>query len=113
MEDEVISTKKDAQIEVKDDSYEKGKIYKYDGVEFVEIQVNDEVVKVPITPEAMDAVADARKRIHDELKRRSPDKRARRPELDVVASVMLMQAAAIKVESLAEGVFQFYKKLYS
>lgn len=93
--------------------YEAGKIYKFDGQNFVELERNDDVVKVPITHEAMNLIVRLRKQIHDELKQRSTDNRARRPELDVVASCVLMRGAESTVEDLAEDVFQFYKELYS
>lgn len=96
-----------------EETYEKGKVYKFDGHKFVELQTNDEVVKVPVSTEVMEVVVRLRKQIHDELKRRSTDNRARRPELDVVASCILMRGASSKVEDLTDDVFQFYKNLYS
>lgn len=108
-EDEVISTKDSKKL----DLYEKGKLYKFDGHEMVELPLNEDVVKVPITPEALALVSAARNRIHDELKRRSSDGRARRPELDVVASVLLTQGASGKIDGLADEVIQFYRKIFS
>lgn len=85
-----------------EDLYEKGKIYKFDGHDFVEIQPNDDVAKIPVTKEAMEAVKEARAEIAKVLKRR--------PELDIVASAILMQGS--KLENLAEIVRKYGAKVY-
>lgn len=86
----------------KDLQLEKGRLYHYNGAELVIVEPSD-VLKVPITDEAMDAVKDMRKEAHKLMKVR--------PELMVVASAMLKAAA--QVPDMAQLVKQFAKSFYN
>ena len=83
-------------------SYEKGKLYQYDGSEFVELEPSTEA-KVPVTEEAMNALKTVRKAAHAVI--------GMRPELSLVASAMLLEAA--KLEDIATLVKQHGQRIYN
>ena len=65
--------------------FEKGRLYQFNGHEFVVVEPS-EVLKTPLTEEAMDAVKGVRKAATELMNKR-------RPDLIVVASAMLLAAA--------------------
>lgn len=118
IEDEVLSTQ--------DESFKEGKLYKYDGHTFIELPVNDDQEKLFVTHEAKTLVHEMRKQIHDEMKRlaegkklaegngsKKSDVKVRKPDVDVIASVLLMHGARGNLKDLAEAVNQFYRSAYS
>lgn len=73
---------------------ERGRLYQFNGKELVPVEPSD-VMKVPVTTEAMEALKGVRKRVAEITKGR--------PELMVVASAMLIAAAkAPGIEVLAK-----------
>ena len=82
--------------------YEKGKLYSFNGKEFEEIQKLDDVVKLPVTAEANDVVKEVRNRVAKVM--------GARPELSIVASAMLIEAA--KLNGLEDVVRKYGAKLY-
>lgn len=84
------------------DSYEKEAIYKFDGVEFVKLDINKNVIKVVITQEADEAL----KKIRGEVSA----KMATRPDLSIVASAILINA--LEIEGLVDIVKSYGAKLY-
>lgn len=83
-------------------NYQKGKLYTFNGKDFEEIQKTDDVVKLPVTLEASDAVKEVRNRVAKVM--------GARPELSIVASAMLIEAA--KMENLEIAVKKYGAKLY-
>ena len=83
-------------------SYEKGKLYQYDGSEFVELEPSGES-KVPVTEEAMNALKTVRKAAHAVI--------GMRPELSLVASAMIIEAA--KLDDIATLVKQQGQRIYN
>ena len=65
---------------------ERGRLYQFNGKELVPVEPSD-VMKVPVTTEAMDALKGVRKRVADITKGR--------PELMIVASAMLIAAGNV------------------
>ena len=65
---------------------ERGRLYQFNGKELVPVEPSD-VMKVPVTTEAMDALKGVRKRVADITKGR--------PELMIVASAMLITAGNV------------------
>ena len=84
------------------EGYQKGKLYTFNGTAFEEIQKTDDVVKMPVTLEASDAVKEVRNRVGKVM--------GARPELSIVASAMLIEAA--KMENLENAVRKYGAKLY-
>lgn len=86
---------------------EKGKLYQFDGHEFVEIQKNENVSKVPITSEALEQIKSMRSDIAKRV--------GRRPELDVISSAMIDFASKStqSPEEIEEYVKRFYISFYS
>lgn len=82
--------------------YEKGKLYSYDGNEFTELQKLDDLIKVPVTLEANEAVKTVRNRVAKVI--------GARPEMSIVASAMLIEAA--KMDNLEIAVRKYGAKLY-
>lgn len=82
--------------------YQKGKLYQYDGSEFVELEPSGET-KIPVSSEAMEAVKQVRKAAQNLIKLR--------PELSLTASAMLVEAA--KFENIAQVVQQYGRHVYS
>lgn len=82
--------------------YSKGKLYQYDGSEFVELEPSNEA-KVPVSEEAMNALKTVRKAAHAVI--------GMRPELSLVASAMLLEAA--KLEDIAMLVKQHGQRIYN
>lgn len=83
-------------------AYEKGKLYSYNGREFEEVQKLDDVVKMPMTLEASEAVKEVRNRVAKVM--------GARPELSIVVSAMLMEAATLPhLESIVR---KYGAKLY-
>lgn len=73
---------------------ERGRLYQFNGKELVPVEPSD-VMKVPVTTEAMDALKVVRKRVADITKGR--------PELMIVASAMLIAAGNVPgIEMLAK-----------
>lgn len=81
--------------------YEKGKMYQFNGVEFVEIEPNDGK-KLPVTDEAFEAVKAVRSAVQKSL--------GMRPELSVVASALLLKAS--QDEGSVASVIEYGKMLY-
>ena len=84
------------------DSYEKGKLYTWNGREFEEIQRLDDVVKMPVTLQANEAVKEVRNRVAKVMRSR--------PELSIVASAMLL--AAVSIPDLEAIVMRYGAQLY-
>lgn len=63
--------------------YTKGKLYQFNGVEFVEVEPQDGK-KIPVTDDAFEAVKMVRSRVQSLV--------GLRPELSVVASALLLKA---------------------
>lgn len=82
--------------------YEKGKLYQYNGSEFVELEPSGEV-KVPVSEEAMEAIKATRKTAQVVI--------GMRPELSLVASAMILEAA--KMPTIAESVKAYGKRVYN
>lgn len=82
--------------------YEKGKLYQYNGSEFVELEPS-ETVKVPVTDEAMEAIKATRKAAQVVI--------GMRPELSLVASAMLLEAA--QMPAIAESVKAYGQRVYN
>lgn len=85
----------------KEDVYQQGKLYQWDGTAFVPIEINN-VPKLPVTQEAMDVV----KRVRNEAGRLLTS----RPELQIVASALLMLAS--EQPNLAAAVKAYGAKVY-
>lgn len=82
--------------------YEKGKLYQYNGSEFVELEPSEQI-KVPVTDEAMEALKAARKAAQAVI--------GMRPELSLVASAMILEAA--KMPAIAEAVKAYGQRVYN
>lgn len=82
--------------------YHKGKLYQFNGTEFVELEPSGET-KLPVSDEAMEAVKQVRKAAQNLIKLR--------PELSLTASAMLLEAA--KLENIAEVVQAYGQHIYS
>jgi hypothetical protein len=83
-------------------SYEKGRLYQWNGSEFVELELSNEI-KVPVTEEAMDAIKSIRKAAHAAI--------GMRPELSLVASAMVIEAA--KLDGIATLVKEYGQRIYN
>lgn len=90
-----------SQSAKKDEEYQQGKLYQWDGVAFVPVEINN-VPKLPVTQEAMDVV----KRVRNEAGRLLTS----RPELQIVASALLMLAS--EQPNLAAAVKAYGAKVY-
>ena len=82
--------------------YEKGKLYTFNGEAFEELQPS-EMVKVPVTAEALEAVKMIRTKAAKLI--------GMRPELLVVASAMLL--AAVHQPGIEDQVKAYGLKMYS
>ncbi|MET3139957.1 hypothetical protein AAKU61_004341 [Undibacterium sp. GrIS 1.2] len=82
--------------------YQKGKMYQYNGAEFVELEPSNDI-KLPVSEEAMEAVKSVRKATHSLIKLR--------PELSLTASAMLIEAS--KLLNIAEVVQKYGQQVYS
>lgn len=82
--------------------YEKGKLYQYNGHEFVELEPSGEV-KIPVSEEAMEAIKATRKAAQAVI--------GMRPELSLVTSAMILEAA--KMPAIAECVKSYGQRVYS
>lgn len=82
--------------------YEKGKLYQYNGHEFVELEPSGEV-KIPVSDEAMEAIKATRKAAQVVI--------GMRPELSLVASAMILEAS--KIPTIAECVKAYGQRVYS
>lgn len=81
---------------------EKNAMYKWDGVKLIKLDVNQDVIKVPITAEADQALKDIRKAVALEM--------ATRPDLSIVASAVLIHA--VKLDGIVSIVKNYGAKLY-
>lgn len=81
--------------------YQKGKLYRFNGVEFVEVEPSDQT-KLPVSDEAAEAVKAVRKAAHQLI--------GLRPELSVCASAMLLAAA--ELPKIADLVKAYGQKIY-
>jgi hypothetical protein len=81
--------------------YQKGKLYQWNGSEFVELEPSSET-KIPVSEEAMDAVKRVRKAAQALVKLR--------PELSLTASAMLLAAADLS--NVAELVQSYGQRVY-
>lgn len=86
---------------------EKGKIYLFDGQEYIELEKNEMVKKIPITEEALEQVKSMRSDIAKRI--------GRRPELDVISSAMIDFAAKSETSTaeIEEYIKNFYISFYS
>lgn len=83
---------------------EKGKLYKWNGTAYEEVHFDDTVgQKIPVTDEAFEKVKAVRKSVQASL--------GMRPELSIVASAMLLQAA--ELPGIVEAVKHYGLRLYS
>jgi hypothetical protein len=82
---------------------EKGKLYRWNGVDFEEVVFDDAGHKVPVTDEAIEVVKSVRKAVQASL--------GMRPELSLVASAMLLQAG--KDLEIVSIVKQYGSQIYS
>ena len=82
--------------------YEKGKLYQFNGSEFVELQSSADI-KIPVCEAAADAVKAVRSAAQKVIKMR--------PELSLTASAMLLAAA--EMPGIAEHVKAFGLSVYS
>lgn len=85
-----------------DKTYQTGKFYQYDGSKFVELEPSGET-KLPVSPEAMEAVKQVRKAAQKLI--------GMRPELSLTASAMLLAAA--ELSNVAEAVKKYGQRIYS
>lgn len=81
--------------------YQKGKLYQWNGSEFVELEPSSET-KIPVSEEAMEAVKRVRKAAQTLIKLR--------PELSLTASAMLLAAADLS--NVAELVQSYGQRVY-
>lgn len=81
---------------------EKNAMYKWDGSKLIKLDVNQDVIKVPITLEADQAVKDLRKMVAQEM--------ATRPDISIVVSAVLIHA--VKLEGVVSIVKAYGAKLY-
>lgn len=82
--------------------YQKGKMYQYDGTQFVELEPSSDI-KIPISEQAMEAVKSVRKAAQRLI--------TLRPELSLTASAMLL--AASDLSNIAELVQKYGQHVYS
>jgi len=90
--------------------YEKGKLYKFDGEQFVELPEAEDVFKLPVTKLMHQRIIQMRNEVHQALKKKYPN--ARRPEIDVVASVVLGLGIRSEIDLIATEVWDYYKAIY-
>lgn len=84
------------------DDLEKDAMYKFDGEKLVKLDINRDVIKVPITLEADGALKELRKRVAAEMQTR--------PDLSIVASAVLIHAVGL--EGMVDVVKSYGAKLY-
>lgn len=84
------------------DDLEKDAMYKFDGEKLVKLDINRDVIKVPITLEADGALKELRKRVAAEMQTR--------PDLSIVASAVLIHA--VSLEGMVDVVKSYGAKLY-
>ena len=83
---------------------QKGKLYKWNGIDYEEVQFDESAgSKIPVTEEAFEAVKAIRKAVQAKL--------GMRPELSIVASAMLLDAA--KIPDVVDSVKRYGQALYS
>lgn len=82
--------------------YEKGKLYQYNGSEFVELEPSTDI-KVPVSEKAIDALKTVRKAAQRLI--------GMRPELSLTASAMLLTAA--ELPGIAAAVRDYGLRVYS
>lgn len=89
-------------MEIDESTLEDGKMYKWDGSNLIEVEIDRTVIKVPITAEADAALKEIRKTVAKQMQTR--------PDLSIVASAVII-AAAGKPE-VVDTVKQYGAKLY-
>lgn len=89
-------------MEVVKKQYQQGKLYQWNGTEFVELEPSTET-KIPVSVEAMEAVKKVRKEAQILI--------GLRPELSLTASAMLLAAA--QMADAAEHVQRYGQQVYS
>ncbi|QBB69431.1 hypothetical protein ELE36_03040 [Pseudolysobacter antarcticus] len=99
--DETVNGKHEMKDSM-DQEYDPKKLYRWDGREFIAIETND-VPKLPVTMEALEAVKDVRSAVSRIM--------ATRPDLAIVASAMLLAAA--KQGEIAQFVKEYGARIYS
>jgi hypothetical protein len=83
---------------------EKGKLYRFNGSTYEEIQFDESIgSKLLVTEEAFDAVKIVRKAVQASLRMR--------PELSVVASAMLLEAA--RMPDMVDAIKRYGQSIYS
>lgn len=87
---------------VLEDEYEAGAMYKFDGVSFVKLEIDQTVIKMPITAEADAALKEIRKAVAKQM--------STRPELSIVASAVII--AAVGNPDVVDIVKQYGAKIY-
>lgn len=85
------------------DKGEKGKLYRWNGVEYEEVQFEENGQKLPVSDEAHELVKSVRKAVQASL--------GMRPELSIVASAMLIHAG--QGPEVVDAVKQYGLRLYS
>ena len=90
-------------IEINEDDLEDGKMYKWDGSNLLEVEIDRTVIKVPITAEADAALKEIRKTVAKQM--------PTRPDLSIVASAVII--AAVGKSETVDTVKQYGAKLYS
>jgi len=81
---------------------EENALYKFDGVNLVKLDINKDVIKVPITLEADEALKEIRKIVARNM--------ATRPDLSIVASAILIHA--LQMDGLVDVVKAYGAKVY-
>lgn len=88
--------------EIKSGDLEKDAMYKFDGEQLIKLDINKDVIKIPITKEADEAVKELRKRVSAAM--------ATRPDLSIVASAVLLHA--LQLEGMIDVVKAYGAKVY-
>jgi hypothetical protein len=94
--------KDETMIEIEKEGLEKDAMYKFDGQQLIKLDINKDIIKVPITAEADAAVKELRKRVAAVM--------ATRPDLSIVASAVLLHA--LDVEGIVDVVKAYGAKVY-
>ena len=84
-------------------TYDKGKIYRYDGETFVEMETNSDSHKIPVTKEAFECLKTIRSNASKSI--------GARPDLLIAASAAILAAASLP--DISEAVRAYGAHLYS
>lgn len=89
-------------MEIDESTLEDGKMYKWDGLNLIEVEIDRTVIKVPITAEADATLKEIRKTVAKQMQTR--------PDLSIVASAVIIAAAGNP--DVVDIVKQYGAKLY-